>query len=78
MTPGSADRHLSAVRHLTNCATWPCSKGPDYRQKFSAKNGDYRHIHIFSYPSVLTFVLVAQKNQLIEIVLLSTNNICFG
>ena len=33
---------------------------------------------IFSYPSVLTFVLGAQKNRLIEMVLLSTQNICFG
>ena len=33
---------------------------------------------IFSYPSVLTFVLGAQKNRLIETVLLSTHNICFG
>ena len=32
----------------------------------------------FSYPSVLTFVLGAQKNRLIETVLLSTYNICFG
>ena len=33
---------------------------------------------LFSYPSVLTCVLVAQKNSLIETVLLSTHNICFG
>ena len=33
---------------------------------------------IFSYPSVLTHVLGAQKNRLIETVLLSTHNICFG
>ena len=33
---------------------------------------------IFSYPSVLTYVLGAQKNRLIETVLLSTHNICFG
>ena len=32
----------------------------------------------FSYPSVLTYVLGAQKNCLIEKVLLSTYNICFG
>ena len=29
---------------------------------------------IFSYPSFLTFVLGAQKNRLIEMVLLSTHN----
>ena len=33
---------------------------------------------LFSYPSVPTFVLGAQKNHLIEMVLLSTHNICFG
>ena len=33
---------------------------------------------MFSYPSVLTYVLGAQKNRLIETVLLSTHNICFG
>ena len=33
---------------------------------------------IFSYPSVLTYVLGAQKNRLNETVLLSTYNICFG
>ena len=32
----------------------------------------------FSCPSVLTCVLGAQKNRLIETVLLSTHNICFG
>ena len=35
-------------------------------------------LYIFSYPSVLTHVLGAQKNRLIETVLLSTHNICFG
>ena len=35
-------------------------------------------LEIFSYPSVLTFVLGPQKNRLIETVLLSTHNICFG
>ena len=33
---------------------------------------------IFSYPSILTYVLGAQKNRLIETVLLSTQTICFG
>ena len=35
-------------------------------------------LSIISYPSVLTYVLGAQKNRLIETVLLSTHNICFG
>ena len=36
------------------------------------------NLSIFSYPSVLTYVLGAQKNRLIETVLLSTYNIRFG
>ena len=32
----------------------------------------------FSYPSVITYVLGAQKTRLIETVLLSTHNKCFG
>ena len=35
-------------------------------------------VYIFSYPSVLTYVFDAQKNCLIETVLLSTHNKCFG
>ena len=42
-------------------------------------NKNYQHkIVMFSYPSVLPYVLGAQKNRLIETVLLSTHNICFG
>ena len=33
---------------------------------------------ILSYPSVLSYVLGAQKNRFIETVLLSTHKICFG
>ena len=33
---------------------------------------------IFSYPLVVTYVLGAQKNRLIETALLSTHNTCFG
>ena len=33
---------------------------------------------IFSYPWILTYVLGAQKNRLIETVLLSTHDICLG
>ena len=39
-------------------------------QKISAEK-----LQIFSYPSVLTYVLGAQKNRVIETVLLSTHNI---
>ena len=35
-------------------------------------------LSIFSYPSVLLSVLGAQKNRLIETVLLNTHNKCFG
>ena len=35
-------------------------------------------LRLFSYPSIYTCVLGAQKNRLIETVLLSTHNICFG
>ena len=37
-----------------------------------------QNCEFFSYPSVFTYVLGAQKNCLIEMVLLSTANICFG
>ena len=33
---------------------------------------------MFSYPQFLAYLLGAQKNRLIETVLLSTHNICFG
>ena len=36
------------------------------------------NLQIFSYQSVLSYVLGAQKNGLIETVLLSTHNIWFG
>ena len=42
------------------------------KQNFSVK------LLIFSYLPVLTFVFGAQKSPLIEMVLLSTDNICFG
>ena len=35
-----------------------------------------RKIVIFSYQTVLTYVVVAQKNRLIVTVLLSTHDIC--
>ena len=35
-------------------------------------------LYLFSYPSVLAYVLGAQKNSLIETVLLITHNICLG
>ena len=35
-------------------------------------------LKLFSYQLILTYVLGAQKDRLIETVLLSTHNICFG
>ena len=46
------------------------------RSKYSKKMSI--DLRVFSYPSVLKFVLGAQKNHLIEMVILSTHNICFG
>ena len=47
-------------------------------QKNKAKNNLGVKLLIFSYQSVYTFVLGSQKNCLIDTVLLSTHNICFG
>ena len=33
---------------------------------------------MFSYPSILKYILGAQKNPLIETVLLNTHNVCLG
>ena len=44
----------------------------DKQKIFSVK------MYIFSYPSLLIYVLGAQKNRLIETVLLSTHKIRFG
>ena len=46
--------------------------GKKVKKKFNVK------LSIFLYPSVITYVFGAQKNRLIETVLLSTHNICFG
>ena len=46
--------------------------GPDRQNKIGVK------LYIFSYLSVLAYVLGAQKHRLNETVLLSTNNICLG
>ena len=47
--------------------------GPVYKQKIFSLE-----LWFFSYPSVKACLLGAQKNRLIETVLLSTHNICFG
>ena len=56
----------------TNVSAHDSYIGLDTQHFFSVK------LSIFSYPSVLTFVLGAEKIRLIEKVLLSTHNICFG
>ena len=46
---------------------------------YSAATGldkQFLSVKLFSYPTDLTYVLGAQKNRLIETVLLSTHNIC--
>ena len=60
------------------------SKPMEYHQCSYLKIGSDVHIfcslelQIFSCPSVLSFVLGAQKNRLIETILFSTHNIYFG
>ena len=51
---------------------------PYYIRPDEQKMGEHVKKRLFSYPSVSTFVLSAQKNRLVETVLLSTHNICFG
>ena len=54
-----------------NIEITPIHVGP-VKDFFSVK------LHLISYPLTNTCVLGAQKNRLIEMVLLSTHNICFG
>ena len=49
-----------------------------YEHRFRQTKNFSVKLRIFSYPSVLTVVLGAQNNHLIEAVLLNTHNICFG
>ena len=54
-----------------SCKSVCKSTGLD-KKKISVK------LKTFSYPLLLAYVAGAQKNSLIETVLLSTHNICFG
>ena len=45
---------------------------PGRQKKWSVK------LLIFSCPSILTFVMGAQKNPLVETIMLSTHNACFA
>ena len=54
------------------------AKHGSYLQRFRQTKNRCVKLSIFSYPYVLAYVLGAQKNRLIEMVLLSTHNICFG
>ena len=58
------------IRRRVCCLVWLYT-GLD-TQKFCVK------LLIFSYPYFFAYVLGAQKNRLIETVLLNTHNICFG
>ena len=55
---------------------------PPWRSFLDPRMTDHRNFSvkllIISFPSIVTYVLGAQKNRLIETVLLSTHNICFG
>ena len=62
--------HLMVLKHVSNVV--PVGHRFRLRKILSVK------LYIFSYPSVLTYVLGAQKNRHIETVLLSTHSICFG
>ena len=48
--------------------------------KHRSRKGNFMSVKLklFSYPSILTCIVGAQKNRLIETVLLSTHYICFG
>ena len=63
------DTHSNALANVTQCNT---TSDLDNQIFFCVK------LYIFSYPSILTYVLGAQKNRLTETVLLSTLNICFA
>ena len=59
-------------KNIHKANTFSTSSYVKINKNFSVK------LAIFSFPSVLTYVLCAQKNRLIEMVLLSTSNIYFG
>ena len=67
-----AHEELDSADHLPLCKSISHALMSLDKQKFKRK------IENKSYISILVFVLCAQKNRLIETVLLSTNNICFG
>ena len=60
------------VSILVLAARYTIKGSPDKQRIFSVK------VFLYSYPSVKTYDLGAQKNRLIETVLLSTHNICFA
>ena len=61
------------IRSVSHACTGFVEASGQNRQIFTA----LKWVCMVSYPSVLTFVLGAQKNRLNETVLLSTHNICF-
>ena len=69
--------HLIPYHMLESKETWLEASGHHWH-RFRLTIFLNVKLWIFSYPSVLTYVLGAQKNCLNETVLLSTHNICFG
>ena len=69
-------RKNTAAGELTPDLFSELANGTGPNQIEHAPNG--RDGELFSYPSIKTCVFGAQKNRLIETVLLSTHNICFG
>ena len=64
--------YISSIIYLQRALLFePEIKGPDKDSFCTYK------MHLFPYPSIPTCVLGAQKNRLVETVLLSTHNICF-
>ena len=73
-------QHHTAFHLGLHCLQKNLFRGfPEYKGlKYRVTGLDKQKCSVFSYPSILTYVLGAQKNPVIEMVLLSIHNICFG
>ena len=78
LTDGRTDAGVTGIliAHL-----WAFGSG-ELKKKWSIgpvkQNLLVQKLQLFSYPGIKLYILDAQKNRLIETVLLSTHNICFG
>ena len=73
VTDHSPDKKRKRVLGQEKVITLHCRYiGPDKDRLCTLK------LHLFPYSSILTCGLGAQKNRLIEMVLLSTHNVCFS